>query len=235
MPKTTKTKPEEIAEEMLSKDTFNAMDAVKDVSYPTDSVRVYTQGALAHEMNELIHQAEQIRLEAKGYSAAVLKQMADDPKMDELLEEADALDARVQEILKQVVDSALTFHVRGISPVQLRLIDKKWRKAIKPPVRKNYEDTPEGEEEYELEILERNIERNNKVNSDVIACSIVKVVNGKGQEDTKAWTVAKAEKLFDSLLESEWYKIKRLAEDLTGAHTLFNNTVTQDADFLSKP
>lgn len=235
MSESTKTKSEEVAEEMLSPGTFNAMDAVKGVSYPTDSVRVYTQGALAHQMNELMHEAEQIRLEAKGYSAQVLQQVAGDPKMDELLEEADAVDARVQEILKQVVDSALTFHIRGISPVQLRLIDKKWRKAIKPPARKNYDNTPEGEEEYELEILERNMERNNSVNNDVIACSIIKVVNGKGQEDSSAWTVEQAANLHDALLESEWYKIKRLAEDLTGAHTLFNNTVTQDADFLSKP
>lgn len=226
--------PEEYADQLMAEDVFDASAAVNGATLPTDQVRIYTNGALAHEMNELMRQADDARFEAANLEGAA-QSIAGDPEADKLRKQADEIDARVQEILKELLASVLTFHMRGISHKQWELIDKKWRKKLKAPARKNYDDGPDGEEEYELETFERNLERNKGVTIECVAASIVKVTNAKGQEDRKAWTYDRTETLYDNLLESEWEKLKRTQQNLTHAHTLFNNVVTQDADFLSKP
>lgn len=224
---------EEYTEEMLSEDTFDAIAAINGVTMPSDSVRVFTDGAKAHQMNELMREAADLRTEAE--LVANDGSMTGNPEADEIRERADKLDARVQELLKELLESAWTFHIRGVARKQWELIDKKWRKEIKAPARKNFEDGPDGEEAFEQTVTERNIERNRAVKIDMVGAAITKVVNGKGQADKKAWNFNRTETLYDSLLESEWEKLYAMATNLTFAHTLFNNAVTQDADFLSKP
>lgn len=245
----------EKVEELKSEKTFNARKAVTGATYPQDSIDVYSDAKLAHELNIAANDAAKARYLAESIKAAYAKKQqelaaenmtiesepyggdgTEAPGYDKADWEAQAAEAEVARLVEALRETVLTFHVRGLAPVQWRLIHKKWRKEIKPPARKNYPMTEDGEEEYELAVHERNIERNDGVNLDTIASAITKVVRKiDGAEDTSVWTVDDVRDIFDTYLESEFQKIKSLVEQLTFANNLFQIAVEQDADFLPKP
>jgi hypothetical protein len=223
-----------IVDGLKSKTTFDARSAINGTTYPTGKVKVYLNAALAHEMNlaadDLLKARNRIE-NLKGTNEGIVET----PEQEAADAEAAELEAKIEALVVQVRDSALTFHIRGLAPAQWRLIYKKWRKAVKQPVRKNFELGSEGEEEFETETFERNLERNDKINEDQVACAITKVVNGNGDEDSSVWSVEDVANLHATLLESEWTRLKAEVENLTFAQTLFNSTMEQDADFLRKP
>lgn len=221
-------------EELKAPGTFDVRAALSGQTYPTQKVKVFVNAALAHEMNVLSEEAAKLRWEAanlmKNYEG-----ISEPEGYAEKLAEAEDAEKRVAELLAEVQLSAMIFTLRGLAPAQFRLIDKKWRKNIKPPVRKNYSQDADGEEEYELEVFERNLSRNQSINHDLIASSIIKVENARGDADTSVWKHDDVEGLFDTLLETEYEKLRLGQQDLTFAHTLFNKAIEEDADFLSKP
>jgi hypothetical protein len=246
----------DIAEELKSEKSFDARRAVTGATYPQDKIDVYSDAKLAHELNIAVHDAAQARFLADAIKERFIKQQREsDANENQTIEwepysgdgteapgyaDADAaaseLEAKVPGLLAALQDTVLTFHLRGLAPAQWRLIHKKWRKEIKPPARKNFPMTEDGEEEYELEVHERNIERNDSVNHDTIASAITLVVRKHdGAEDTNVWKVADVKHIFDTYLESEYDKIKNLVQQLTFANNLFHIAVEQDADFLSRP
>lgn len=243
----------EIAEELKSEKTFDARKAVTGATYPQDSIDVYSDAELAHELNIAAQEAAAARFLAdtikdrfiKAQQAKPAGSIEDEPYAGDGTEapgwaEADDdaryLESEVAARVDALRQSVLTFHVRGLAPAQWRLIHKKWRKETKPPARKNFPNTEDGEEEFELVTHERNIERNDSVNHDTIASAITKVVRKHdGAEDTHVWKVEEVKEIFDYYLESEYDKIKNLVQQLTFANNLFSIAVEQDADFLSKP
>lgn len=233
----------EIAEGLKSEKTFDARKAITGATYPQDSIEVYSDAALAHELNIAANEAAKARFLAQTIREkfatdphnTVEADPDDAPGWREANTEAEELEAKVAELVTRLRGSVLTFHVRGLAPVQWRLIDKKWRKEIKPPARNNYDRTPEGEEEYELEVYERNLSRNAAITCDTIASAIIKVTNSQDETDSGVWTQEQVSDLNDTYLESEFNKIKSLVEQLTFANNLFQIAVEQDADFLSKP
>lgn len=235
-------------EELKSPATFDVQQALSGQTYPADKVVVRINAALAHTMNLEAEEAARLAWE----SERAFKQAQDmlqaetsiggpegyDDKLAEAeakKQEASEAEAKVARLIEQVNSTALIFHMRGLAPKQVELIDKKCRKAIKPPARKNYPQDADGEEEYELEVWERNRDRNQLVNHECIASAIVKVENPKGEVDSKVWKAADVEALQDVILETEYEKLRLKMQDLSFAHTLFNRVIEQDADFLSKP
>lgn len=234
----------EIAEGLKSPKTFDARAAVTDATYPTDSIDVYSDAALAHQLNLAANDAAKARYLAETIKASfvanghqTVEQTPEDaPGFAEADAEATKLELELADLLGQLQKTVKTFHLRGLAPVQWKLIDKKWRKAIKPPARKNYPATEDGEEEFELATYERNLERNEGLNNDQIASAIIKVVRKHdGAEDTAVWTHEDVAVLNDTYLASEYDKLKNLMVQLTYANNLFQIAVQQDADFLSKP
>lgn len=234
----------EIAEELKSEKTFDARAAVTGATYPEDHIDVYSDARLAHELNVAANEAAKARFLAESIKNAAANNprmtIADDPEdapgFAEASAEATELEGKVAELVGKLQKSVLTFHVRGLAPAQWRLIDAKWRKAIKPPARKNYPQTEDGEEEYELATYERNLARNAAINNDQIASAITKVVRKHdGAADTSVWSVDQVGGINDTYLESEFDKLKNLVVQLSFAHNLFAIAVEQDADFLSKP
>jgi hypothetical protein len=220
--------------ELKAPGTFDVRAALSGQTYPTQKVKVFVNAAVAHEMNVLAEDAARLRWEAgnlmKGHEG-----ITEPEGYAEKITEAEDAETKVAELLAEVQASAMTFTLRGLAPAQFRLIDKKWRKNIKPPVRKNFSQDSDGEEEYELEVFERNMARNQSINHDLIASSIIKVENAAGQADTSVWKHDDVQNLFDTLLETEYEKLRLGQQDLTFAHTLFNKAIEEDADFLSKP
>jgi hypothetical protein len=225
----------EAVNEMKSPKTFDARAAARGATMAKGKVTVYTDAETAHELNELLDQIADLKLQAGTERAKGTHGIEGSPEAERLEEEARVLEAKAEELVEQVRQSALTFTVRGIAPVQWRLIDSSWRKKIKQPVRSNYPDTPEGTEAFETEALERQIARNNGINWEQVAKAIVSVENLAGEVDANAWTVDDVEQLHANLLEVEWFKLKGKVDDLTHAHTIFNEVIVKDADFLQKP
>lgn len=233
-----------IATELKAPAAFNARAAITGATYPTDHIDVYSDASLAHKLNltandaaKARYLAETIKEQFKASGNMTVEDAPEDaPGYAAADNEARELEAQVAELVDELQKSVLTFHVRGLAPAQWRLIDKKWRKEIKPPARKNFPMTEEGEEEYDLATYERNKERVAAINNDQIASAITKVVRKHdGATDASVWKVEDVAEVHDKYLESEYEKLKNLVVQLTFANNLFQIAVEQDADFLSKP
>lgn len=217
----TKT-PEEAVEELKSESKFDLRSALQKTSYPTDDVTVYLDGHKAHELNLILDQIDELEGKALTLTAAVSGGIVDDPEKEEVDAKIAELKVREKELLGEIRDSALTFTIRGVAPTQWRILDKEARRKIK------------AESKSEEDQFEAQLERNEYVNVGLLALGCVKITNAAGQEDTSALKREDAQTVFDSLIEPEFIKLKTAVENLTFAHTLFQNVTMQDADFLSK-
>jgi len=243
----------EIAEELKAPATFDARAAVTDATYPEDSVDVFSDALTGHKVNLAANDAAKARFVAENIKNAFVKAQQVEGNQSVEFEPyagdgteapgyADAdwaaakLESNVVELLGELQKSVKTFHVRGLAPAQWRLIDAKWKKAIKPPARKNFPQTEEGEEDYDLATYERNLARNESINNDMVASAITKVVRKHdGAEDTGVWKAEDVAVINNTYLEAEFDKIKDLVVNLTFAQRLFQIAVEQDVDFLPKP
>ena len=218
--------PEELAApivaEMKSAGKFDLSAALKKTSYPVKDVTVYLDGYKAHELNELLDEVSELEHKAVGYSALAQGSMVDAPEKEAIDAEIAELKARELELIKEISGSALTFTLRGLAPAQWRLIDKEARRKIKP------------ESKSEDDVLEAQIERNKRVNIEIVAKGIVKVTDANGDVSEGAITLEASEGMYDGLLEPEWMKLQDNIQNLTFANTVFQNVAMQDADFLSK-
>lgn len=219
--------PEEIAaqsivEQMKSEESFDLADALDGVSYPTEDVTVYLDGAKAHELNLVLDMIAELEIKSENESAAKNGTIADDPAKEQTDKDIEALKAREVVLISEITSSALTFKLRGVAPEVWRIIDKEARRKIKP-------DTKSEDDQ-----LEAQIERNKYVNVHLLSKGTVQITNAKGQTDKRALKPDDAQKLFDRLIEPEFLKLKDAISNLTFAHTLFQNVAMQDADFLSK-
>ena len=244
------SKIEEHVEELKSPKTFSAKAAVNETTYPEDSVDVYADAKTAHRVNILANDAAKLRYNADLIkNRYIAEQQPDAAGVEDEVYTGDgteapgweAADAEAKVAEQELADAIpalqatmLTFHLRGLAPELWRLIHKAGRKEIKEPVRKHFEKGEDGDEEFQTEIVERNIERAAWINNSCIASAIVKVTNAQGEEDTEVWKVQDVAHVYGTYLESEYEKIKAMMETLTFANNLFQMAVQQDADFLPK-
>lgn len=214
--------PEELVEDLKSEEKFDLRSALTKASYPTEDVTVYLDGHKAHELNLVLDLIAIKEEEAESLTAGKNGSIADSPEKEAVDAELEELKRREVELLKEISASRLTFTLRGVAPTQWRILDKEARRKIKPASKS------------EDDVFEAQLERNQYVNVGLLALGTVKITNAAGQEDTSRLTHEDSEKLFDVLIEPEYLKLKNSLENLTFAHTLFNNVAMQDADFLSK-
>lgn len=216
------TTAEAIVEDLKAPGKFDLRSALTKTSYPTDDVTIYLDGDATHERNTVLDMISELEHKAAGLSAEKSGGIVDDPEKETVDALITNLEARAEELLAQVRASALTFKLRGVAPSQWRIIDKEARRTIKPNTKS------------EDDQLEAQLERNEYVQVELLTKATVKITDATGNEDDSALSRADAQTLFDTLLESEWIKLKDSYENITFAHALFNNVVLQDADFLSK-
>lgn len=216
------TTADALVEDLKSPGKFDLRAALTKTSYPTDDVTIYLDGDATHERNLVLDMIDELERKSADLSAAKSGGITDDPEKETVDALIENLKAREVELLEQVRSSALTFKLRGVAPSQWRLIDKEARRKIKP-------NTKSDEDQLEAQIL-----RNEYVQVELLSKAAVKITNAAGDEDTSALSREDAQTLYDTLLESEWEKLKNSYENITFAHALFNNVVLQDADFLSK-
>lgn len=200
-----------IVDGMKSEEEFSLLDAVRDVSYPTASVAIYLDGELANELNELRADREAILAEEAEQDTKSLS----NPDLADI-------DERIKGVTEAIRRSRLTVHMRGVAPAVKKAIARKARATFKTP--KNADEN----EKNEIWLAE-----NTWVTNELIAHSIIKVVNAKGAVDKRAKTNDEVQALSDRLAESEFQKLDALCAKLSGASQLFSESL--DADFLPKP
>lgn len=219
--------PEELAapivEDMKSAAKFDLRSALTKVSYPTQDVTVYLEGHKAHEVNVILDEIADLEAEAEGLTAKAQGTITDAPELEGVEAKIAELHKQEKALLEEIKASSLTFTMRGVAPAVWRLIDKEARRKIKPDTKS------------EDDVLEAQLLRNQYVNVELVSKGTVKITNADGVVDSSALTHEVAEQLFDGLLEPEWMKLQEGVQNLTFAHSLFQNVAMQDADFLSKP
>lgn len=181
-------------EKATDKSTFSLVEAIKGRGYPTDQVTVYLNADAAYNLAE---------------TNALLTALAQRAET----EEYENLDKVAQQLKAEVLASAMTIHLRGISPGELAKISKK--------VRKQAEADGLDEEDIALELTKA-----------WIAPHIIRVEQADGAVDEHLWSPEEVEVLMDLLPQTEWLKLNDTINKMTFTSAYFTQAV--DAGFLPR-
>lgn len=211
------------AEEMKAEGTFDLASALKGTSYPTDDATIFLDGEAAHELNMVLAEISELGFKSAELGAEKSGGIVDAPEKVEVDEQIEALEVRQKELIKEVLESALIFKLRGLAPKAWKLIIKSWNRKSKAFAKENG-----------LDEEERVDWANDKINQELISKSIVQITDAKGNVQKGAVKIETVEELQDSVLQSEFAKLLDTANNMTFANGLFANAIAADADFLSK-
>lgn len=191
--------------EALSSETFDVLDFVAGAGGPRDTVTVFTDKAAGYELLKLLA-AEEVSdadIESQGLS------IADDvPWIDPVEREA---------LVKRINDSKITFHLQGLTPER--------RKEIRNALVEKHDYKEDEDPALYADYFE-------EFSAQLIAESIQKVVNAKGQSDTKPWTTDRVLALKGMILDGEYARLDAETFQLTYNAEIFDRAV--NADFLSR-
>lgn len=183
----------DLATEAQKRGKFNLADTIKGRGFPEKSVDIYLDAASAYELEEL----------------NALMNNVTDP------EELDKLNLKAQELKKKIVDSRLTFHMRGVSQHSVEYVTEEADKL--------YPDLAEGVEDpawirHYLAAL--------------VAKNIYKVTDAEGNEDESKFTTEEILELRGALPIDAWTGLVETMQKLTLASSYFD--AITDAGFLPK-
>ena len=186
----------DLATEAQKRGKFSLADAIKGRAFPEKSVDVYLDAATALELEEL---------------NAELQYLADTGN----LEAHEELSKKAEQLRAKILESKLTFHMRGIGQAQVEEITETTNKLY-----------PQTEEEtsdpswirYYLSAL--------------VASNIVRVTDAEGNEDTSAFTPEEIIELRGIMPVDSWEVLIETMQKLTLASSYFD--AITDAGFLPK-
>lgn len=178
----------DLVEKAQARGTFSLADAIRGKANPSDSVEVYLDDESAYLLTKL---NEELVLEL------------DEQKVKEL-------EAKAAELTKKILDSKVTFHMRGIDQAQVE--------AIENIVKKNHE-TPD--DNWWKEYL-----------CALVAANITSVENANGDVDSHVFTTEEVIEIRNTVSAEAWEKIVATMQKLTLATGYFKGLT--DAGFLQK-
>lgn len=184
---------QELLDRSTAKGSFSVLDAAKGRSYPTDDITVYTDVASAHLVNHLRNEASAIEGEGEEVDA-----------------EVNAIDEKIESLKTKIVESGITFHLRGFAPGVAKAIQDEAK------VKFEVEDPDEGAPAEWC-------------NMKYIAESIITATNAAGDVDEHHWSVDDVFALRGFLPEEEFDRLAGAAFFLSFAALAFEQVV--DADF----
>ncbi len=187
-------------------ETFDLDEFVQGRGYPTDTETVFTNADAAYE-----HAKVQDRLTALAQDRDALDKRSTVYK--EKQAEFEALEIQAAELKQKVLDSALTFHLRGISSGHINKILKDVN--AEAAAEKWVGNEAESQATYRI-----------------MADHIIRVVRADGKVDARKFTADRAANLDFTLPESEWTKLDLKIRELSFKSTYFDSAV--DAGFLPK-
>lgn len=184
----------ELVKEAQSAKVFNLADAIKGRAYPTTSVKVYLDDESAMKLVDVNLQ---------------MNRTTDPEALAELEEIAG-------ELAKQIMQSALTFEMRGVGQSAIEAVTDKVN-AIHNSSEEDAERTQDWLKDYITHL---------------VAMNIVSVTNSEGAVDKEAFDYDKVEELRKGLSLTEWNKLVGAMQKLTLAGGYFEQLT--DAGFLQK-
>ena len=177
-----------LVEEAQKPGNFNLGEFVKGRGYPQDTVEVYVDVESAYELSKLNE---------------TLVQTTDE-------EELATLEAKAKELSDKILDSKLTFKMRGIDQRQVERIEEASRKKF-----------DEEDSEWVIDYM-----------CELVASNIVSVTDSKGNVDERIFTGKDVEDLRGYLSSEAWEKLMNTMQKLTLATGYFKGLT--DAGFLQK-
>lgn len=183
----------DLAEEAKKKGKFSLAEAIKGRAYPEKAVDIYIDGGSAFELADVTEKLKQTDPAATEY--------------EELTKQAEALS-------QKIVDSKLTFHMRGVGQGAVEKITKEANKAYGTDGGVN---EPEWIKYYLCALIAENI---------------VKVSDAEGNEDTTKFTTKDIMDLRDAIPVDSWEILIDTMQKLTLASSYFE--AATDAGFLPK-
>lgn len=182
-----------LAEEAQKKGKFSLADAIKGRAYPEKSVDIYIDGASAFEL------------------AAITEALKD---TDPATPEYEELTKAAEELSQKIVDSKLTFHMRGVGQGIVERITK------------------EATEKYGTDNGTQETEWIKYYLCALIAENIVKISDKDGNEDDSKFTVDDIIELRNAIPIDSWELLIDTMQKLTLASSYFD--AATDAGFLPK-
>ena len=179
-------------ENALQKGTFDVLEAAKGRGYPTETVTLYTAFVAEYEARK------------------IEKRLATDTLTDE---ERLELETRFQACVDEIKASALTFHLRGVSPGVIDAIH-----AEAEAKRADESDDTVTDDQSQKEFAADKI----------TATHIVKVVDAQGAEDTAEWTTERFRAFADLIPDGETIKLVGAVSSLTFESAAFDEVVGPD-------
>lgn len=183
----------DLATEAQKRGKFNLADVVKGRGFPEKSVDIYLDANSAYELEQLNEVMNTVT----------------DP------EELAKLEASAVELKKKIVDSRLTFHMRGVSQYSVEYVTEESDKL--------YPDNADGTENpawirHYLAAL--------------VAKNIVKITDVEGNEDSDKLTTEQVLELRGVMPIDAWSSLVETMQKLTLASSYFD--AITDAGFLPK-
>lgn len=183
----------DLATEAQKRGKFNLADVVKGRGFPEKSVDIYLDANSAYELEQLNEVMNTVT----------------DP------EELAKLEASAVELKKKIVDSRLTFHMRGVSQYSVEYVTEEADKL--------YPDNADGTENpawirHYLAAL--------------VAKNIVKITDTEGNEDSDKLTTEQVLELRGVMPIDAWSSLVETMQKLTLASSYFD--AITDAGFLPK-
>lgn len=187
----------DLVEAAHKKGKFNLADAIKGRSYPEKAVDVYIDAGAAFELNEINQRMQEI---ADG---------------DGEMSEYDELRKKADEVTQRILDSKLTFHMRGTSQKVVERVTEEANKLYPPEDQDT--DNPNWIRYYLCALIAENI---------------FKVTDSDGNEDTSKFTVNDIIELRSAIPIDAWEVLIETMQQLTLANSYFD--AVTDAGFLPK-
>lgn len=186
----------DLATEATKRGKFNLADAIKGRAFPEKSVDVYLDAASAQKL-------EEVNVE--------LQYLADTGKVEEHTE----LEKTAEALKAKILDSKLTFHMRGVGQATVEKITEK-ANELHPTV-----DGTNGDPSWIRYYL-----------SALVAANIVRVTDAEGNEDTSEFTPEDMIELRGIMPIDSWEVLIETMQKLSLATSYFD--AVTDAGFLPK-
>jgi hypothetical protein len=182
-----------LAEEAQKKGKFSLADAIKGRAYPEKSVDIYIDGSSAFELSMITEELKET-----------------DPAAPEYEE----LNKRAEELSKAIIDSKLTFHMRGVGQ---GVVEKITKEANSKFGKEGEINEPDWIKYYLCALIAENV---------------VKVSDAEGNEDESKFTVEDIMDIRDAIPVDSWEILIDTMQKLTLASSYFD--AATDAGFLPK-
>lgn len=194
-------------EEALNPTTFDVLSYVEDEPQAEDEIKIYVGKAGSRKLANLLADRRAILAERK-------KQVAKEDYSDLSIAEADEdteLDPEINELIKELDKTALTFKIQTVAPKLVRAIEKSY--AAK---RKSSWDQ------------ERKDAHAQKGTADILSRAIKSVTRGDGAVDPTPWTPERLIELEDNLYAEQGQRLVGALYDMVYTGQALEDALTVD-------